>query len=41
MKIKVTEALGRLRAKQGRSQPDSVDRPVRTAFTIVQHYNGT
>jgi len=26
---------------QARSKPDTVDRPVRTARTIVQHYNGT
>ena len=26
---------------QARSKPDPVDRPVRTARTIVHHYNGT
>ena len=26
---------------QARSKPDTVDRPVRTARTIVHHYNGT
>jgi len=41
MKTKDTEALGRQRAKQARSKPDTVDRPVRTARTFVHHYNST
>jgi len=26
---------------QARSKPDTVDRPVRTAHTLVHHYNST
>ena len=41
MKTKDTEALGRQKAKPSRSKPNSVDQPIRTARTIVLHYNGT
>jgi len=41
MKTKDTEALRRQRAKQTRSKPNTVDRPVRTAHTLVHHYNST
>jgi len=41
MKTEDTEALGRQRANQARSKPDTVDRPVRTAHTFVHHYNST
>ena len=40
MKTEDTEVLGK-RAKQARSKPDTVDRPVRTARTFVHHYNYT
>jgi len=41
MKIEDKEALGRQRAKPSRSKPDLIDQSVRTAHTVVQHYNGT
>jgi len=39
MKTEDTEPLGKL--DQARSKPDTVNRPVRTARTIVHHYNST
>ena len=41
MKTKHTEALGRQRANQARSQPDTFNQPVRTACIFVHHYNST
>jgi len=42
MKTEDADALGRYRAKhQARSKPDTVDRPVRTLYTFVHHYNST
>ena len=41
MKTEDTEALGRQRANQARSKPDTVDRSVRTARIFVHHYNRT
>jgi len=41
MKTEAIEALGRRELNQARSKPDTVDRPVRTARTVVYHYNST
>jgi len=40
-KIIWTEALGNRELNQATLKPDPVNRPVRTADTIVHHYNGT
>ena len=40
MKTEDIEVLGR-ELNQARSQPDTVDRPVRTARIVVHHYNST
>ena len=41
MKTEDTEALGKRELNQARSKPDTVNRPVRTARTLVHHYNST
>ena len=41
MKLKTQRCLEDRQLKQATSKPDTVDRPVRTAHTIVQHYNST
>ena len=40
MKTEDPEVLGR-ELNKTRSKPDTVDRPVRTAYTFVHHYNST
>ena len=41
MKTEDTEVPGKRKLNQARSKPDTVDQPVRTAYTFMHHYNST
>jgi len=41
MKMKIQRRSEDREVNQARSKPDPVDRPVRTAHTVIHRYNGT